>query len=74
MVEDVEFEFAMRYGNPSIKFGLESLRQRGVEELLLLPMFPHYAQATTESALKHAYKQLKLIDWQPKVIGWVISD
>ena len=68
MVEDVEFEFAMRYGNPSIKFGLESLKQKGVEELLLLPMFPHYAQATTESALKHAYKQLKLINWQPKII------
>ena len=51
MVEDVEFEFAMRYGNPSIKFGLESLKQKGVEELLLLPMFPHYAQATTESLL-----------------------
>ena len=41
---------------------------KGVEELLLLPMFPHYAQATTESALKHAYKQLKLINWQPKII------
>ena len=52
--QDIDFEFAMRYGNPSIRHGLEQLRRRGVEELLLLPMFPHYAQATTESSLKHA--------------------
>ena len=68
MVEDVEFDFAMRYGNPSIESGLMSLRDKGVDELLLLPMFPHYAQATTESALKHAYKQLKSINWSPKII------
>ena len=46
MTDDVEFEFAMRYGNPSIMSGLEKLKAKGVEELLLLPMFPHYAQAT----------------------------
>ena len=68
MVEDIEFEFAMRYGNPSIESGLRSLQQRGVEELLLLPMFPHYAQATTESALKHAYKKLSSMDWNPEII------
>ena len=68
MVEDIEFEFAMRYGNPSIEFGLKNLQAKGVEELLLLPMFPHYAQATTESALKHTYKQLKAMKWQPKII------
>ena len=61
MVDDVELDFAMRYGNPSIQSGLENLRAKGVEELLLLPMFPHYAQATTESALKHTYKKLKEI-------------
>ena len=68
MVEDVEFDFAMRYGNPSIESGLMRLRDKGVDELLLLPMFPHYAQATTESALKHTYKQLKSINWSPKII------
>ena len=68
MTDDIEFEFAMRYGNPSIKSGLEKLRSEGVEELLLLPMFPHYAQATTESSLKHSYKQLKSMDWSPEII------
>ena len=68
MIEDVEFDFAMRYGNPSIEAGLKNLRDKGVDELLLLPMFPHYAQATTESALKHAYKQLKSMQWHPEII------
>ena len=31
-------------------------------------MFPHYAQATTESSLKHSYKQLSKMDWNPKII------
>lgn len=68
MTDDVEFEFAMRYGNHSIMSGLEKLKAKGVEELLLLPMFPHYAQATTESSLKHSYKQLSKMDWNPKII------
>ncbi|MEC7256118.1 MAG: ferrochelatase, partial [Candidatus Thermoplasmatota archaeon] len=68
MIEDVEFDFAMRYGNPSIEAGLKNLRGKGVDELLLLPMFPHYAQATTESSLKHSYKQLSKMDWNPKII------
>ncbi len=68
MTDEFEFEFAMRYGNPSIRSGLENLRSRGVDELLLLPMFPHYAQATTESSLKHSYKQLKAMKWEPEII------
>ena len=67
-LEEMEFEFAMRYGNPSIYDALMRLKNRGVEELLILPMFPHYAQATTESSLKHTYKQLKKIKWSPRII------
>ena len=66
--DEIEFEFAMRYGNPSIQYGLEQLRSKGVDELLLLPMFPHHAQATTESALKHSYKQLKKMNWNPEIM------
>jgi len=57
----------MRYGNPSIRSGLEKLRKSGVEELLLAPLFPHFAQATTGSSLKHANKQLEKMGWRPKV-------
>lgn len=65
---DIEFEVGMRYGNPSIHDGLMRLKEKGVDELLLLPMFPHYAQATTESSLKHAHKQLRTMNWAPSLL------
>lgn len=68
MIQNTEFEFGMRYGNPSIHSALQKLRDAGVDELLLLPMFPHYAQATTESSLKHAHKQLKALNWNPTLL------
>ena len=58
-------EVGMRYGNPSIRSGLEKLRDAGVDQLLLAPLFPHQAQATTGSALKHAHKQLGEMGWKP---------
>ena len=65
--QDILFEVGMRYGNPSIQDGLKKLREGGVDELLLAPLFPHYAQATTESSLKYSYKQLEKINWKPDV-------
>ena len=58
-------ELGMRYGNPSIESGIDKLRDAGVEELLLAPLFPQHAQATTESSLKCAYKHINKIGWKP---------
>ena len=41
----------MRYGNPSIKYGLDSLSKKGVNEILLIPLYPQFAMATTETIL-----------------------
>jgi len=43
-------ELAMRYQNPSIPAALRRLAQKGVDELLLIPLFPHYAMSSFESA------------------------
>jgi ferrochelatase len=40
---------AMRYGKPSIREGLEALRRRGCERLLVLPLYPQYSSSTTGS-------------------------
>ena len=64
---DAECEVGMRYGNPSIRDALEKLRDKGVEKLLLAPLFPHHAQATTESSLKEAFRQLNKMGWQPEI-------
>jgi ferrochelatase len=61
----VECEVGMRYGNPSIESALRSLKSKGVEELLLAPLFPQHAQATTESSMKEAFRQLRNIGWSP---------
>lgn len=50
---------AMRYGNPSLKSGLEELKQKGVTEVLLIPLYPQFAMATTETILVLAEKLRK---------------
>ena len=40
---------AMRYGNPSLPATLDALRTQGVDRVLVLPLYPQYAGATTGS-------------------------
>jgi len=50
---------AMRYGNPSIREGLETLRARGVGRIVVLPLYPQYSSTTTASvfdALAEAFR------------------
>ena len=42
---------AMRYGNPSIKAGLQELHDKGVTDVLMVPLYPQFAMATTETIL-----------------------
>lgn len=42
---------AMRYGTPSIKQGLQELHDQGVDEVFLIPLYPQFAMATTETIL-----------------------
>ncbi len=52
-------ELVMAYGNPSVPHGVGKLLERGVDEVCLLPMFPHYAMATTGSCVAGVRKALK---------------
>src|SRR5215813_4546330 len=49
---NVPVELAMRYQNPSIPSALHRLHQKGVEDLLLIPLFPHYAMSSFETAVE----------------------
>lgn len=44
-------EIAMRYGTPSIESGLQKLHDQGIDEVLLVPLYPQHAMATTETIL-----------------------
>lgn len=47
---------AMRYGNPSMKAAFDELSEKvnGLEEVLAIPMYPHYAMSSYETAVEHA--------------------
>lgn len=47
----VPIALAMRYGKPSILSGLQELHDKGVDEVLLFPLYPQFAMATTETIL-----------------------
>ncbi len=47
----VPISLAMRYGEPSILNGMKELHEKGVDEVLLLPLYPQYAMATTETII-----------------------
>lgn len=57
----------MRYGNPSIGSALASLRRAGVSRLLVLPLYPQYAAATTASSCRAVSRELKRMDWSPQL-------
>jgi len=47
----VPISLAMRYGTPNIMQGLQELHDQGVDEVLLFPLYPQFAMATTETIL-----------------------
>jgi protoporphyrin/coproporphyrin ferrochelatase len=54
-------EIAMRYGNPSVAKALESFRQAGVDEVLVAPLYPQYAESTTLSSVEECNRVAKLV-------------
>lgn len=49
---DFHVELAMRYKNPSIPDVMERIRKSNPEKIIVVPLFPHYASASTGSALQ----------------------
>lgn len=53
---DVPVEIAMRYGNPSVKVAFDNLMAKDPEitDVLAIPLYPHYAMSSFETAVEHA--------------------
>jgi protoporphyrin/coproporphyrin ferrochelatase len=69
---EIPTALAMRYGSMTIKNGLQKLVDQGVDEVLIVPLYPQYAMATTETILVLAkelrdahFPQLTLSDLPP---------
>jgi len=65
--ENVVLDFAMRYGNPSIKKKIHKLHEMGCENLVILPLYPQYAAATTATVCDEVYRTLMKMRWQPSL-------
>ena len=63
----IEIDFAMRYGNPSIKSVMNKLQANGCERLIVLPLYPQYAAATTATVCDEVYRCLMKMRWQPSL-------
>jgi len=65
--EDLIIDYAMRYGNPSIKSKVYKLQKAGCERLIVLPLYPQYAAATTATVCDEVYRVLMNMRWQPSL-------
>jgi protoporphyrin/coproporphyrin ferrochelatase len=64
--EEYNVELAMRYKNPSVPSVLEKIRKTNPNKIIVLPLFPHYASASTGSALQEVMDVIR--KW------WVIPE
>ncbi len=63
-------ELAMRYRQPSIEQAIERLTASIVERIVVMPLFPHYAGASTGSALERVYRTAGS-HWNVEALGVV---
>jgi len=63
----IEVDWAMRYANPTTDSRIRALQERGCDRILLVPLYPQYAAATTATACDQAFRTLMKMRWQPAV-------
>lgn len=63
--------FSMRYGTHSISKALGEMLKKRFDRILVIPLYPQFAQATTGSSLKEFYKslaELRVQNWNPLAV------
>ena len=65
--ERVQVALAMRYGNPSIKAGLDQLRAANARRIVVLPLYPQYSAATSGTVFDAVSAELKTWRWVPEL-------
>jgi ferrochelatase len=56
LADSAKVELAMRYGNPSTEFVLEKMRKANYDKIIVVPLYPQYASASTGTALEKVMK------------------
>jgi protoporphyrin/coproporphyrin ferrochelatase len=65
--ERILVDWAMRYASPSTESRLVHLKEQGCDRILLVPLYPQYAAATTATACDQAFRALMRMRWQPSI-------
>jgi ferrochelatase len=65
--ERIVVDWAMRYANPPTAARIEHLQRQGCDRLLIVPLYPQYAAASTATACDEAFRVLMRVRWQPAV-------
>lgn len=60
-------DWAMRYGQPAIEDRLNAMQAAGAERILVIPLYPQYAAATTATVNDEVFRALIKMRWQPAV-------
>ena len=58
-------DWAMRYGNPSIRSRLDAMHAAGCDRILIVPLYPQYAAATTATVCDKTFEAFTAMRWQP---------
>jgi protoporphyrin/coproporphyrin ferrochelatase len=61
----IRVDWAMRYGNPSIRSRLDALAAQDCERILVVPLYPQYAAATTATVCDEVFRALRRMRVQP---------
>ncbi|PSO19103.1 ferrochelatase [Bradyrhizobium sp. MOS003] len=61
----VVVDWAMRYGNPSIKAGIDGLIAKGCERILTVPLYPQYSASTSATVCDEVFRVLASLRNQP---------
>jgi ferrochelatase len=61
----IAVDWAMRYGNPSIAARIAAMQQAGCERILIVPLYPQYAAATTATVCDEVFRVLERMRFQP---------
>ncbi|TCL69707.1 ferrochelatase [Rhizobium sp. BK251] len=62
---NVVVDWGMRYGTPSIASRIQALKDAGCDRIVLFPLYPQYAAATTATVNDKAFEKLLSMRWQP---------
>jgi ferrochelatase len=63
--QSIVVSWAMRYGNPSIRSRLAALAAQGCARILVVPLYPQYAAATSATVCDEVFRVLMDMRWQP---------